>query len=584
MTPRTGWRRRAKGLTLAATLIIATVPAAAAAAAQEVDTLPTPPPELSALVTREAASRYNGPAALRVKEPTTIESTRTVEGNVAALEAALTIAGTVHGDVVAINAPVILLPGARVDGGIFIVGGIVTGLDSARVSGEVRSYQAPLRYTAAGENAISVENDGEPLFSWVGFRRRAERENGFRFRNYATYNRVEGLPIYAGPYITRHFVRGTLTAELFGVIRSAENFQWTSENLGHRATLEARSNGAMQLILGGRLHDVVEPVQAWQVSNSESALATFFLHRDYRDWYSRQGGTVFAGVAGPRGASLIASLSDERWASRRERDPWTLFRDAQPWRPNPVIDDGRYHVFRLTGTIDTRNDPDDPRDGWMAFAEIERGHGIVDQLGARSRPLPAAGANIREESLRPAYARGLLDLRRYSRLSPETQLNTRIVAGGWLGGDPLPLQRQLSVGGFGTLPGYDFTDGTPGRDKLRCTGPIVQPGRPAECDRIALAQLEYRVDLGLDRMRQVLPFWYGRGAIVAFVDAGRGWRVRDDVIDAVDFGTRTLPALNTFMTDVGAGIDFSVVGVYVAKAVSVSGEPPNVFVRIRHRF
>ena len=49
-------------------------------------------------------------------------------------------------------------------------------------------------------------------------------------------------------------------------------------------------------------------------------------------------------------------------------------------------------------------------------------------------------------------------------------------------------------------------------------------------------------------------------------------------------GMRTVPALNTFLTDVGAGLDFSIVGIYVAKAVSVAGEPPNVFIRIRHRF
>lgn len=558
----------------------------ASAGAQQVDTLPIAMPALSPLVAREAASRYNAPVALRVKVTTTIDSAQTVEGDVAALGAPLTIGGTVRGDVIAINAPVTLRPGARVDGGIFVVGGIVSGLDSARVSGEVRTYQAELRYVPNGDDAITVadESSGEPMFSWVRLHHGSEHANGFRFRNYATYNRVEGLPIYAGPYITRPIRNGVVTAELFGVLRSAENFRWSSENVGHRATIEARTNGDLQLIVGGRLQDIVESTQPWQLTNTETALATFFVHRDFRDWYSRLGGTLFAGVSGPRGASLIASLSDERWASRRERDPWTLFRDAQPWRANPTVDDGIYHSFRLTGTIDTRNDPDDPRDGWMATAEIERGHGSVTSFGARSRPRPVPGDNVREESAHPTYARGLVELRRYSRLSPQTQLNARVVTGGWLGGDPLPLQRQLSVGGFGTLPGYDFNDGTVGRDKLRCTGAVVQPGRPAECDRIALAQLEYRADLGLERLHRVVPYWYGRGAIVAFVDAGRGWRVRDDVFDAVDFGTRTFPALNTFMTDVGAGLDFSVVGIYVAKAVSVANEPPNVFIRIRHRF
>jgi hypothetical protein len=554
------------------------------ARAQQPDTLPTAPPALSSLVAREAAARYNAPKAVRVRTATTIDSGQTVEGDVAALEAPLTIAGAVHGDIIAINTTVTLRPGARVEGGIFVVGGSVAGLDVATVSGEVRTYQAPLDYVPNGSESIAVNepSGGESLLSWMRLRARGERDNGFRVRNFTTYNRVEGLPIYAGPYITRRVPGGTVTAELFGVIRSAERFRWSSENVGHRATLEGRTNGAMQLLAGGRLEDVVESTQPWQMSNTETALATFFLHRDYRDWYSRLGGTVFAGVAGPRGAALIASLSDERWASRRERDPWTLFRDAQPWRANPTVDDGRYHVFRLTGTLDTRNNPDDPWDGWTVYAQLERGHGEIDAFGARSRTTLSPGA--RAESAEPSYTRGLLDLRRYTRLSPQTQLNARLVTGGWLAGDPLPLQRQLSVGGFGTLPGYDFNDGTAGRDKLRCTGPIVQPGRPAECDRIALAQLEYRVDLGLEGLRRAVPALYGRGAVVAFVDAGRGWRVRNDASDAVDFGTRTLPALNSFLTDVGAGIDLSIFGIYVAKAVSVASEPPNVFIRIRHRF
>ncbi len=577
------WWSAVARLTLAGVAVLLAAPAAGG---QQPDTLPASAAAqaLSSVVSREAASRYNAPAALRVTGATTIDSSQIVDGDVAALEAPLTILGIVRGNVIAINANVMLRPGARVDGDIFVVGGVVTGLDVARVGGEVRTYQAPLRYSPNATGGITAEEPaaGEAILAWVRLRPRVERENGFRFRNYATYNRVEGLPIYAGPYITRPIPGGVVTAELFGVIRSAENFRWSSENVGHRATIEARTNGTLQLLAGGRLEDVVESTQPWQMSNSETALATFFLHRDYRDWYSRLGGIAFAGVAAPRGASLIASLSDERWGSRRERDPWTLFRDAQPWRPNPTVDDGVYHSFRLTGTLDTRNNIDDPWDGWTVFGEVERTHGEVTSFGARSRTVVTPGARV--ESTDPTYVRGLLDLRRYTRLSPQTQLNARVVAGGWLGGDPLPLQRQLSVGGFGTLPGYDFNDGTPGRDKLRCTGPVVQPGRPAECDRVALAQLEYRVDLGLDRLRDALPFWYGRGAVVAFVDAGRGWRVRNDGSDATDFGTRTLPSLNTFLTDVGAGLDFSIVGVYVAKAVSTSSEPPNVFIRIRHRF
>ncbi|HEX8851675.1 MAG TPA: hypothetical protein VF761_19260 [Gemmatimonadaceae bacterium] len=554
-----------------------------AAGAQQPDTLPAASATLPASVSREAAARYNAPAALRVTTATTIDSTRVVDGDVATLEAPLTIAGVVRGNVVAINASVTLRPGARVDGAIFVVGGAIAGLQDARVGGEVRAYQAPLRYVREGDGiAVEEPNGVEPLLAWVRFRDRRETENGLRVRNFATYNRVEGLPIYGGPFITRRVPGGTITAELFGVIRSAESFAWTSENIGHRATIEARSNGPVQLFAGGRLQDVVDAVESWQVSNSEAALGTFLLHRDMRDWYSRLGGTMYVGVADGRGAALTASLSDERWASRRERDPWTLFRDTQQWRPNPGVDDGRFHTFRLAGTVDTRNDPQNPRVGWYTVAELESGTGEIDAFGARSWR-STTGTPLDPPRV-DHYRRGFLDLRRYNRVSPGTQLNGRVVLAGWLGGDPLPLERQLSLGGLGTLPGFDSREARAGEDKLSCHGVTSAPGKPAECDRIALAQLEYRIDLGLERFRRnVAPIWYSDAAVVVFVDAGRGWRV-DERSDVLGVPGRKFPPLSSFQSDVGAGIDLSLFGVYVAKAVSVKDEPVNVFVRLQHRF
>lgn len=576
---RTRTRPLATAIALLCTLGLTNV-----AGAQQPDTLPSAAGALSPAVAREAATRYNAPVALRVTAPTTIDSGRVVEGDLATLEAPLTIAGIVRGNVVAINASVTLRPGARVDGGIFVVGGALSGLEGARVSGEIRAYQAPLRYTREGETIVVEEGGGaEPLLSWARFRDREEPDNGLRVRNFATYNRVEGLPIYGGPFITRRLPQGTITAELFGVIRSADNFAWTSENIGHRATIEARSNGPVQLFVGGRLQDVVEAVESWQVSNTEAALGTFVLHRDPRDWYSRLGGTVFVGIGDERGASVTASLSDERWASRAARDPWTLFRDTQSWRPNPTIDDGRFHTFRLTGTIDTRNDPANPRVGWYATAELERGKGEIDAFGARSWIAPTDGPLVPPRI--DSYRRGFLDLRRYNRVSPETQLNGRLVLAGWLGGDPLPIQRQLSLGGLGTLPGFDFREEIPGEDKLSCHGAVPAPGKPGECDRIALAQLEYRIDLGLERFRRnVAPIWYSEAAVVVFVDAGRGWRVDDRRDQGLGVRGGRLPPLNTFQTDVGTGIDLSLFGVYIAKAVSVKNESPNVFVRLKHRF
>ncbi len=575
---------RSTWLALASCLALCAV---ARAGAQERDTLAAEP-TLAPAVAREAAARYNAALGMRTSTPTRIEASQVIEGDVGILESPLIVAGTVRGSIVAINGSVTLLAGARVDGDILVVGGVIAGLDAGRVRGEVRAYQARMRYRRDGPAVIAEGGEIASVFSWDLVRARRERPNGIRFRSYNSYNRVEGLPIYAGPYITRDLSRGVVTAELFGVIRTTDNLAWSSENIGHRATLEMRSRGPFQLVAGGRLQDVVEPIEALHLPATESGLATFFLHRDFRDWYGRHGGMVYAGVSGPRGFALTASLADERWSSRRQRDPWTLFRDAEPWRPNPTVDDGRFHVGRLAASIDTRNDPSDPWAGWLAAIEFERGSGRISTYGLRSRTIGVTTPGLvgRWGVIPPLglrYLRGFADVRRYNRLSPETQLNLRGVFAGWLAGDVLPLQRQVSVGGLGTIPGYDFRRGD--ESKTTCAAAATAPGRPAECDRMLLVQAEYRVNLGVEEiMRTLIPTRSVDAALVVFVDAGRGWRVRDRDAEPDAFGRWTLPPVRTFQSDVGLGLDLSLVGVYFARGVSGGNPPTNVFVRVRHRF
>jgi hypothetical protein len=66
------------------------------------------------------------------------------------------------------------------------------------------------------------------------------------------------------------------------------------------------------------------------------------------------------------------------------------------------------------------------------------------------------------------------------------------------------------------------------------------------------------------------------------VDAGRGWLVGKRAGD-LQYPSTSLPGLDTYRTDVGLGLDLGILGIYVAKAVSESKEPANVFVRIRSR-
>jgi hypothetical protein len=564
--------------TLALALLGACLPWAVHA--QQRDTIPRD--QLPRDVAREVVALFNATTTFRATDRTEIPSSRDVDGNVAVLNGPLTIAGRVHGRVLAINSDVILLRGARIDGDLLVVGGEVEGSEGAVIGGELRIYHPPLRYTQEGEQLVAqVEGPGTEEQWWRRFERRGRRNfNRLEIANAGVYNRVEGLPVRIGPVLYRDQGWGHLRLDATAVLRTESSFSGPTPDVGHDVRLEARAGRQFGVSVGGRLFDIVDGVEQWQLSNAEVALAAFFFHRDYRDYYGRHGGQLFAALRATESADLTLSYGDERWLSRQTRDPVALTRNAMAWRENPQMDAGRFHLVNLTLRVDTRNDVFNPWAGWYLLADFERGAGVIDAAGPTSpevRPAPLGTTR---------YHRGFLDIRRYNRVAPNAQVNLRLVAGGWLSGDPLPLQRRLSIDGPGTVPGFDFRSGG-GTDVGTCSEGTAPMGRPAQCERVMLTQLEYRNDLhisvshGNGKARRTR--FRADGAWVFFADAGRGWLVNSPA-SPLNIGRHELPSLSSYRTDIGAGLDFDHFGVYLAKALSVPNEPLNVFVRVRHRF
>lgn len=572
-----------------ATFACAIVPLLSASAQQ-----PSPPRDtvldtrlLPPEVEREVTEAFNGSNTVRATGTYEVESGRVIPGDVAVLNGPLTIAGRVNGRVIAINSDVILKPGAHVEGQILVVGGHVDGKDDAFIGGDVRTYRQRLAYRREGDRLIGSGSSEEDARWWKRTQRwRSRSYSDLRLISAKTYNRVEGLPILIGPSFGRRSGDARISVDVFGIFRTGDNLEWNSETIGHSVKAELSVGRGSGIAVGGRLFDVVDPAEQWQLSDTEVGLASFFLHRDFRDYYNRHGGSGYVRLSLSSSVSLTGSLSDERWSSRSTLDPFTLFRNGQDWRANPVMDEGRFHIANGTLRIDTRTDEDDPRSGWKIIADYEHGTGRTTSFGATSpgvRDLDADGVT--------SYGRGFLDLRRYNRLSPEGQLNFRVVAGGWLNGDELPLQRRFSLGGPGALDGYPFRRTGSGDDVRQCSaGGDIPLGVPAQCERMVLFQAEYRGDLWMslfgdfdfdDSWRH--GGWRHRAQWVVFTDAGRGWLVGNR-IGELQYGKDQFPALSTFKTDVGVGFDAGLIGLYLAKSVSDSKEPPNLFVRVGRRF
>jgi hypothetical protein len=552
-----------------------------------VDTLPAL--DLPREVVEPILAFFNDPATIHFTGRARIPEERTIGGDVAVLGGPLIVAGRIEGSVLVIDGDVQLLPGAVITGDLTVVGGSVAGYADASIGGSLVSYSERLRFRRRGDR-IGLDRFAPPESpterdGWLA-------RSDFLIASGRSYNRVEGLPITLGPVIETAG-SNPLHLRAMAIYRSETGATLDPEQLGYYLRAEQYLGGHRALRVGGTLHSTIEPIEDWQVMNLENSLATFLLHRDLRDHYEREGWSGFVTLDPPRTPwDVSLSVRAERHGSVAAGSPWTLFRNHEAWRPQPLVGEGRVSLLGLQAGYDTRSSQLDPAHGWYVTASLERTlrSDLTRPAAIVAVPLPITDPEPVAAENFAGWTSGVLDIRRYNRLSPEGRLNLRLMLGGSLDGAALPPQRQHALGGEGSLPGYSLFRLSCGarpydvfraevvRQPLRAAPTAFVPGYG--CDQFALMQAEYRGKLSLRLGWGGSPWgdseergwdlgWAAAPEWVAFVDAGRGWaagRRNEDL--ALDFGF---------------GLLFSRVGVYVATPLAGEGGL-NLFVRLGPRF
>lgn len=544
---------------------------------------------LSPEISGRAIAAWNDTANVRIRGRHTVADTDTVRTSLVVLDGPLTLSGVVLGDVITINANVRLDSTANVRGALLVVGGVLTGRSRGMVTGDLEVWRSALAFRE--EDGRLVDDSDETLVSrYARWRERSSTDWSDLFVSSGhTYNRVEGLSIVAGPRLQLNRGANRVTLEALGIFRTGDRLSWQRENLGHRLLAEARrGSNARYVAMGARHIDEVDAVERWTMSDAETGLASLLVARDYRDYWNRLGGQGYVRLGGRHGSTLTASVGREQWDSRAARGPWAMFPGGREWRVNPRALEGSATLLGLAASVDTRNDPERPLDGWWIRGEYE--HGRVDiTRAADTTQLALLAPTLR-------YGRVFVDARRYNRIAPHTSVNLRLVAGGLLHGDGLPAQRRLSVSGVDALPGYAFRAPLGMPDVGTCTvqsdAAFTAQGRPAGCDRILLMQAEWAGDfrIGLfGRARRTDDRrWYADGLRadgrwVVFVNSGRGWLVGPQD-EGLTYPSGRLPFFEGFRSDAGVGLDLGIIGVYVAHPLNGANRTPRTFVRLGRRF
>ena len=590
------------------TALVALLLALLAAPARAQDAVPTE-------VAARLVALYNAPATLHLTGAARVPTGRTIDGDVAVVGGPLVLGGRIEGDLAVINGDLELLPGAAVTGRVTVVGGRVTGADEARVGGEVLAYEEALdfrlqgeRLALAGDDAareeaaaaaedeagnerrvgVEVRVGGDTGEAWGEDERRRGRAD-FILGTGQSYNRVEGLPITFGP-IFETASDNPFRLRVAGIYRTENGPELGPERWGFEARAEQFFGGQRAFRVGASLFHKIDPIEDWHLTEVENGLSTFFLHRDYRDHYQREGGSVYA-VFSPPSTPLSGRVE---WRSEYNEpkaagSPWSLFNNDEEWRPQPLVASGDLQSLVLSGAFDTRSDRQDPASGWYVRAEVERALSAdLDRPAVAVLPEMLPLPVIIPGTEYGAFTHGLLDVRRYNRISPTSRLNLRFLAGGSLDGDALPPQRQHAMGGEGSLPGYALFSQDCGARGARARLGDSEFFPAYGCDQFVLGQVEYRGDLSF---RLDLSDWGERDreweedagdlderdlhadlGWVLFADVGRGWTLDGTLGDTP---TRA---------DVGGGILLGRLGVYLAVPVTDGGDGVNFFIRLSPRF
>lgn len=531
-------------------------------------------------VVAELLAFYNDSATTRLQGEVSFPAGSEFAGRLAIFRGALRVAGRVRGDIVVINATLYLLPGADVEGSVLVVGGrLIRSPNSRHVGPErVQWDAAPVLRTPEGTLVVRERRRplGELATARTSFQTGRVRTE-LLLATGGTYNRIEGLPIVFGPtFELRPSARSLARLDLRGILRTAGEGSRLSSDFGYGARAELRFPGGG---IAGRFYSEVAPFEDQPLSAAENGWSAFLLQRDFHDWFERQGGGGAAWVQPTPSLRFELSIRRDHESSVRAIDPWSLLRNSDRWRRNPLSDDGHYFTTGAQLDFDTRNDRERSTTGWFLRARYE--HSTSDDVApvalpeAVRPPIPTGGGY--------AFDRLTLDLRRYSRLTPNLRVNARLRADGWLAGDRLPMQRRVSLGGTDLLPGYGF------RAFTCAPRGFVDPSDPALCDRSMVAQVEVRTRLSLNlgrRLRDRVDGTAGRfigieeADLVILGDAGKAWLAGDG---PGQVPVNRIPSLHEWKTDVGIGLDAGEIGAYLAKSLS-QGEPVRFIVRLQRRF
>ncbi len=192
-----------------------------------------------------------------------------------------------------------------------------------------------------------------------------------------------------------------------------------------------------RLLLGLEARRFTDHFDQDRVATGENLVSSVFFKFDYRDYFDRRGVSYF--VEARPWPTLDGRFSYDRHEYTSitgiAAGTWSVFRNSEPWRENPAIDEGREASVALDATWDTRGEDEAAEEGIRVRGTIEI---ASEDLGS-------------EETFSRYTVEGS------GRWSPRPNLfaKSRLLLG-TTGAGSLPFQREYAIGGISTLRAHPY--------------------------------------------------------------------------------------------------------------------------------
>jgi cytoskeletal protein CcmA (bactofilin family) len=420
----------------------------------------------------------NNSDVLRFDGDAKIDENELIEGDIIVLNGTLEIDGEVDGTVLAIFGDVELGPDAYVHGDVVSVNGKVWTEDDSEIDGDVVVTNVP------------VENEDRDVT--ISTRKRDDRESQKRRQRsdwpddddevvWADYNRVDGLTL--GMQFPRPgwWANKNHSFALLG----KGGYSFASKRWQYQAGIERSTSGDFRFSLGGEFHDLTDTQDHWIICDHENGLAAFFLKEDFRDYYNKNGWSVWASQHFSRSVKLTATYHHDDFGNVEKNTNWSLFGKKKDFRQNP---------WALPGGFVMAYGEDTP-----LSLESVSGSFVIDSRNSRTRPTSGWNINAFAEYAGDQFdnlyqfERYIVDIRNYFPISWDEHISFRVRAASSRG--ILPPMYWYDLGGLSTLRGVRHKE---------MTG-----------DRMVLGNIEYHLRagdgnfLGMD--------------VILFVDSGMAW-------------------------------------------------------------